>query len=345
MNNPWFRMYAGVINDPKVMKLPEATRWHWVAFLCVASDNGGRLPSATDLAFSLRMTAQRAAALTTELFVAGLLDKDDDGFAPHNWKGRQYISDNSTARVQRYREKRAAAGLPVTWTCPKKLKAAVHERDGHRCVYCSATDDLSVDHKIPQSRGGSDDIDNLQTLCRPCNASKRDMTHDEYVSRNGDETFPKRYRTEQNKTKQNTADTPRADQVDLVEEALRADLREALGSDIDLSRCADWIAKGYAPAMVGEVVRELRRRKPDVASLAYFDAALADRHARRAVTPTERAAAPIDWDAVISMFARGGHWSRYAGPEPGMGGCRAPPDLLAKHGIDAATGHKIKKAG
>ena len=62
MNNPWFRMYAGVINDPKV-----TTRWHWVAFLCVASDNGGKLPPARDIAFSLRMTEQRVAVLITEL--------------------------------------------------------------------------------------------------------------------------------------------------------------------------------------------------------------------------------------------------------------------------------------
>jgi hypothetical protein len=38
--------------------------------------------------------------------------------------------------------------------------------------------------------------------------------------------------------------------------------------------------------MVREVVQDLRRRKPDIASLAYFDAALADRHAKRAETPS-----------------------------------------------------------
>lgn len=67
----------------------------------------------------------------------------------------------------------------------------------------------------------------------------------------------------------------------------------------------------------------------------------------KAATPSERAgyAAVTDFDKVISMFVRTGVWSRYAGPEPGMGGCRAPADLLAKHGIDAATGCKIRKAG
>jgi len=99
--------------------------------------------------------------------------------------------------------------------------------------------------------------------------------------------------------------------------------------------------------MVREVVRDLLRRKPDIASLAYFDTALADRHARRPETPGERvkAAAAVDWDQTIAMYARGGYWSRYAGPAPGMTGCRAPLDLLAKHGINASSGEKIRKAG
>ena len=270
MNNPWFRMYAGVINDPKVMRLPEATRWHWVACLCVASDNGGRLPPAADLAFALRMTEQRAAVLVTELHRAGLLDKVDSGFAPHNWEGRQYKSDSSTERVKRFRERKSAASPAVT------------------------------------------------------------------------ETPPEQSRTE---TEQNRADAPRAVQVDLVEEALRADLREVLGSHVDLSRVADWLGKGYDPGMVREVVRDLRRRKPDIASLAYFDAALADRHGKRALMPSERAAVVIDWDGVISMFARGGPWSKYAGPEPGLLGCRAPRETLAKYGVDAVTGDRARKAG
>jgi len=30
-----------------------------------------------------------------------------------------------------------------------------------------------------------------------------------------------------------------------------------------------WLSKGYDPGIVREVVRELRRRKPDVTSLTY----------------------------------------------------------------------------
>jgi hypothetical protein len=98
--------------------------------------------------------------------------------------------------------------------------------------------------------------------------------------------------------------------------------------------------------MVVEVVRELLARKPDISSLAYFDLAIAERHAKRGETPSERAAsaAKVDMDWTVSLFARGGQWSRQAGPEPGQPGCRASAELLAKHGL-GADGLKIRKAG
>lgn len=42
----------------------------------------------------------------------------------------------------------------------------------HSCVKCGSTDDIVKDHIIPIYQGGSDGIDNLQPLCRKCNASK-----------------------------------------------------------------------------------------------------------------------------------------------------------------------------
>lgn len=34
---------------------------------------------------------------------------------------------------------------------------------------------LTVDHKKPYSRGGTDDIDNLQCLCSKCNIKKANI--------------------------------------------------------------------------------------------------------------------------------------------------------------------------
>jgi hypothetical protein len=57
-------------------------------------------------------------------------------------------------------------------TIPARLRAAVLERDHHRCRQCGATDDLHIDHIRPVSRGGLTVFENLQALCAPCNLRK-----------------------------------------------------------------------------------------------------------------------------------------------------------------------------
>lgn len=102
----WLRLYDDTINDPKILKLPDAMRWHWIAMLCIASKNEGILPPLDDIAIQLRVTAAKATEIIATLVKAQLLDKLETGFAPHNWNGRQYKSDVSNERVKRYRERK-----------------------------------------------------------------------------------------------------------------------------------------------------------------------------------------------------------------------------------------------
>lgn len=46
-------------------------------------------------------------------------------------------------------------------------------RNGPACARCGTNNSLTVDHVIPMASGGSDDLSNLQLLCKPCNSSKR----------------------------------------------------------------------------------------------------------------------------------------------------------------------------
>jgi 5-methylcytosine-specific restriction endonuclease McrA len=55
----------------------------------------------------------------------------------------------------------------------------VFRRDGHACQYCGAKGALTLDHVVPQSRGGPDTWENLVAACAPCNQKKAARTPDE----------------------------------------------------------------------------------------------------------------------------------------------------------------------
>lgn len=48
----------------------------------------------------------------------------------------------------------------------------VFERDGAKCKNCNRQDNLTIDHIMPTSKGGTNDLDNLQVLCERCNKRK-----------------------------------------------------------------------------------------------------------------------------------------------------------------------------
>lgn len=58
----------------------------------------------------------------------------------------------------------------------------IYARDHHRCQYCGekfAPIKLTLDHILPESRGGKFSWDNLVACCTPCNRRKADRTPEE----------------------------------------------------------------------------------------------------------------------------------------------------------------------
>jgi len=55
---------------------------------------------------------------------------------------------------------------------PNGLRKKVFARDGRVCKNCGLSEDLTLDHIIPEINGGQTSFDNLQVLCRKCNSSK-----------------------------------------------------------------------------------------------------------------------------------------------------------------------------
>eukprot|EP00899_Mesostigma_viride_P020561 jgi/Mesvir1/28506/Mv06275-RA.1 len=52
----------------------------------------------------------------------------------------------------------------------------VLRRDGYTCQYCGVQKDLTIDHLIPQSKGGDWSWENLVTACARCNVKKGDKS-------------------------------------------------------------------------------------------------------------------------------------------------------------------------
>jgi 5-methylcytosine-specific restriction endonuclease McrA len=48
----------------------------------------------------------------------------------------------------------------------------VFERDNFTCKFCGQKNNLTIDHKIPLSKGGTNYFENMQTLCKSCNCKK-----------------------------------------------------------------------------------------------------------------------------------------------------------------------------
>ena len=55
----------------------------------------------------------------------------------------------------------------------KRTRLQVLERDYYTCHYC-AQEATTVDHLIPISKGGTDEISNTVAACNPCNSAKKD---------------------------------------------------------------------------------------------------------------------------------------------------------------------------
>ena len=81
------------------------------------------------------------------------------------WKNYENArGGNCTANVKR----KAISGA---------LRVYIHNRD-KKCLKCGSHDNLTIDHVIPVSMGGTNHHSNLQLLCRSCNSIKGSYPED-----------------------------------------------------------------------------------------------------------------------------------------------------------------------
>lgn len=116
----WFRVDDGLVDDPKVQRLPDRLFRAVINLWCITSQNSGNLPPIDEIAFKLRVTAAKAEKLIEELRGAELIEDDEQGTRPHNWNGRQFKSDvtdpTAPERQRRYRNNKRNATVTPTVT-------------------------------------------------------------------------------------------------------------------------------------------------------------------------------------------------------------------------------------
>jgi 5-methylcytosine-specific restriction endonuclease McrA len=88
--------------------------------------------------------------------------------------------ENKRAMNHMQHQARRAAG-------PKPHKTDIQSmmcRQDARCAYCREllSGTFHIDHKMPVSRGGGNDLENLHITCARCNMIKGAMTHEEFLA-------------------------------------------------------------------------------------------------------------------------------------------------------------------
>jgi len=139
MANPWFRLYSEFAHDPKIQMLSEAMQRRYVMLLCLRCSEVLETLHETEIAFQLRLSTDELDE-TKQLFVSkNFIDKHWNLL---NWDKRQFVSDSSTMRVAKHRNKKKQVSI-VDETLQKRTSNATD----------TDTDTEQIQKKVNNKRG------------------------------------------------------------------------------------------------------------------------------------------------------------------------------------------------
>ena len=100
----WFRLYNDIVDNHKIRMLAFEDRWHFIAIMACHSQElgGGDEFFERSLAIKLGFQLRELEEIQRRLMDVNLIDAN---WIPIGWDDRQFLSDNSKARVKKYREK------------------------------------------------------------------------------------------------------------------------------------------------------------------------------------------------------------------------------------------------
>lgn len=112
MANQWFRLYAEFWHDPKIQMMSEADQRRFVMLLCMRCSNGSETLQDSYVTFNMRISETEWNKTKAIFLSKNLIDSRNN---PVAWDKRQFVSDSSTARVSKHRErKKQACNVSVT---------------------------------------------------------------------------------------------------------------------------------------------------------------------------------------------------------------------------------------
>ena len=200
MAGDWLKMEVNLPEKPEVWQIAGILRidpdavvgkllkvWRWFD---AHTENG----NANGVGFAVVDAAAGVVGFAEAMSLCGWLQQVGTSlqlpkFESHNGKTAKTRAE--TAR--RVAKHKAGKGNSEVTRCtlPRPLVAAVKLRDNATCVYCGRREGeyvppetardaaMCIDHVVPLSQGGGDDIENLVCACSACNLFKSDRTPEE----------------------------------------------------------------------------------------------------------------------------------------------------------------------
>lgn len=98
----WLRLYSEFATDPKVQIMDEALQRRLIMLFCLHVENVLATLHATEIAFALRISEQELEETKAIFMQKGFINETWNLI---NWAKRQYVSDSSTERSRKHREK------------------------------------------------------------------------------------------------------------------------------------------------------------------------------------------------------------------------------------------------
>lgn len=105
-------------------------------------------------------------------------------FEYHQYNPKYYSSESSRLKKRARDMQRRALKQQADNECKITddiIRQIIEKYDG-KCAYCGCecVDDYHIDHKLPLSKGGGNEFDNLALSCPHCNLSKHNKTDVEF---------------------------------------------------------------------------------------------------------------------------------------------------------------------